>query len=286
MAIKRDGERQRVALVTGAATGIGLAIVKVLVGAGWRVYATAFPGQDTAGLASANVDVIEVDLTDAQSVAGLLKTVTREDRLDALVSNAGVAVPGPLEHVPYDQLLLQLEVNALAPMRLVQGLLPLIRSSGGRMVFMGAGQGRVALAFGGPYGASKSALAALTDSLRAEVAASGVSVTLVEPGAVRTGILESSRERALALLASLPADAAKRYEAPLLAMFERSDEAFQKALPPEKLARLIHRILVSPRPRPRYLVGTEARALAVAALLPATWRARLVARLGQPAAGR
>lgn len=280
MPTKRDGKRPRVALVTGAATGIGLATVKALVAAGWRVYATALPGQDTTDLAGKDIEVVEVDLTDEQSTAELLKAVTREDRLDAFVSNAGIAVPGPLEYVPIDQLRLQFEVNALAPMRLAQGLLPSLRAGRGRMVFMGAGQGRVALAFGGPYGASKSALAALTDSLRAEVAASGVAVSLIEPGAVRTGILESSRERALALLATLPEDAAQQYRAPLLATFARSEAAFQKALPPQELAKLVLRILASPKPRPRYLVGREAKALAVIALLPARWRARLVGRFG------
>jgi NAD(P)-dependent dehydrogenase (short-subunit alcohol dehydrogenase family) len=70
--------------------------VKALVAAGWRVYATALPGQDTTDLAGEDIEVVEVDLTDEQSTAELLKAVTREDRLDAFVSNAGIVAPGPV----------------------------------------------------------------------------------------------------------------------------------------------------------------------------------------------
>lgn len=270
-------------LITGAATGIGLATAGALAADGWRVLGTALPGQSIAGLSAVpGVIVIEADLTDEASLARLIHHVHGETRLRALVSNAGFAVVAPVEGIPAEELRAQFELNTIAPIRLAQALLPQLRSTGGRLVFVGAGQGRVALPFGGPYGASKSALAALTDALRLEIADSGVNVSLVEPGAVRTGILADSRTRAAALLESLPLELALRYREPLHATFVRSEATFDSALPPEEIARLIGRILTSRSPKPRYLIGREAVALAILAALPARWRSALLVRATRP----
>jgi NAD(P)-dependent dehydrogenase (short-subunit alcohol dehydrogenase family) len=275
----------RTVLVTGAATGIGLATARVLAADGWRVLGTALAGQDTADLAGvAGVRVLETDLADSTARDTLTGMLRAEPRLDALVSNAGIAVPGPVEGVPVDQLRAQFELNTIAPVHLAQAVLPQLRATGGRMIFVGAGQGRVALPFGGPYGASKAALAALTDALRLETAKTGVTVSLIEPGAVRTGILADSRRRADALLAGLPADLASRYGDRLLATLARSEAVFARALPADEIAHLIQRILAAPAPKPRYLIGREAVGLAVVAALPARWRAVLLARLTAPAA--
>lgn len=273
-------------LVTGAATGIGLSTARLLAAEGWRVVGTALPEQDTAKLRDAGAEHLHVDLTDQDSLAELTHAMTSLPRLDALVSNAGIAIPGPLEGLSTEEIHLHLALNSMAPIQLATAALPQLRETHGRMVFIGAGQGRASLPFGGPYGASKSALAALTDALRAELADSAVSVSLIEPGAVRTDILTSSRERGLHLLDSLPAEVAQRYRDPMVATLEKSERAFRSALAPDEISRLIQRILTRPRPRPRYLIGREAKALALLAVLPARLRARLVARLGRSAEER
>lgn len=278
-AVVRDGTPT--ALVTGAATGIGLATARTLVVQEWRVLGTAMNGQDTTDLERAGAEVIDVDLTDPASLEHLIGAVASAARLDALISNAGVAIPGPMEGVSAEELRSQFELNTIAPMLLARGLLPQLRATAGTMIFVGAGQGRVALPFGGPYGASKAALAAFTDALRVETTGSGVDVVLIEPGAVRTGILADSRSRARALLERLPEDLAERYREPFVATLARSEKAFQRALAPDEIGRLTSRILTSRKPKPRYLVGREAVALAFVALLPARWRAALVARLAR-----
>jgi NAD(P)-dependent dehydrogenase (short-subunit alcohol dehydrogenase family) len=273
----------RTALLTGAATGIGLATARLLSTDGWRVIGTALPGQDSTDLtALPGVRVLHVDLGDDASRTTLIRAFEAEPRLHALISNAGLAIPSPVEGMPVAQLRAQFEVNTVAPVHLVQAVLPRLRVTGGRMVFVGAGQGRVALPFGGPYGASKAALAALTDALRLEIADTGVTVSLIEPGAVRTGILADSRRRADAVLARLPEDLAARYRDRLLATLARSETAFATAMPAEEVARLILRILAAAKPKPRYLIGREAVGLAVVAALPARWRGALLARLARP----
>jgi NAD(P)-dependent dehydrogenase (short-subunit alcohol dehydrogenase family) len=275
------------ALVTGAATGIGLATCRRLAADGWRVLGTALPGQDAAALAGIpGVRVLEADLGEDASRGALERAVRAESRLDALVSNAGFAVPGPVEGIPVDQLRAQFELNTIAPIALAQALMPQLRATHGRMIFVGAGQGRVALPFGGPYGASKAALASLTDALRLEVADTGVGVSLIEPGAVRTGILADSSRRAEMLLERLPDDLADRYRARLLATLDRSERVFATAVPADQVAGLITRILAARSPKPRYLIGREAVGLAVVAVLPARWRGAMFARLATPAGDR
>ncbi|GAA1546672.1 SDR family NAD(P)-dependent oxidoreductase [Brevibacterium picturae] len=268
-------------LVTGAATGIGLATARLLAANKWRVLGTALPDQDSTALRDAGAKIVEVDLTSRSSLTSLIRTVSATSRLDALVSNAGIAIPGPLEGLSADELHLQFGLNTIAPMILAQGVLPQLRASGGRMIFMGAGQGRAALPFGGPYGASKAALAALTDALRTEIADSGVAVSLIEPSAVRTDILTTTRERGQALLDRLPHDIAERYRDPMRATFARSEKALRGAIAPDTLSQLVLRVLTTPNPKPRYLVGREAVGLAFLALLPARQRAKLVSRISR-----
>jgi NAD(P)-dependent dehydrogenase (short-subunit alcohol dehydrogenase family) len=276
-----DGEPPfRTALVTGAATGIGLEIVRVLAAQGWRVLGTALPGQATPAVdGTRGVQFLEVDLADEASRQRLINLLAGEPRLDAVVNNAGIAVPAPIEGVPLDELRRQFEINTIAPLMLARALLPRVREVCGRLIFIGAGQGRVALPFGGPYAASKAALAAMTDSLRSEIADTGVTVSLIEPGAIRTTILDESRARASVLLNGFPDEMADRYRSPLEATFARTEKAFRRASPPQRIAERIARILDSPAPKPRYLIGREAIVLAFVAHLPARWRARLSARL-------
>lgn len=277
----RDRSAPRTVLVTGAATGIGRAVALALARSGWRVIATSLPGQDAAPLRHEGVTVVPTDLADSSSRDVLVARVREEGRLHALVSNAGIALPGPLEGLPTEALTLPFQVNAIAPIALTGALLPMLRRTSGRMVFIGAGQGRLALPFGGPYAASKAALAALTDALRAEVHDQGVRVALLELGAVRTGILARSREAGMTHLDQLPADLAARYRDPVVRTFDRAERAFDGAMSPEDVAALVLRVLTSPTPRDRYVVGREARALALIARLPAGLRSRLVARMAR-----
>lgn len=267
-------------LITGAATGIGLETVKVLTKAGHMVFATAMPGQDISELSKViNVEIIEADLANEASINNLIETITRKDRVDAIISNAGIAIPGPIECIEIEQIKLQYEINVFAPMKLVQGLLPKLRESKGRMIFIGAGQGRVCLPFGGPYGSSKAALAAITDSLRAEIHDSGIRVSVIEPGAVKTGILESSKDRWSKILSSLPQPLLERYKLSMEKTFKTSEEAFKKAITPSEFAQEIFKILNTENPKPRYLIGREAKALAFISILPARWRANLILKL-------
>lgn len=267
-------------LITGAATGVGLATTRILSNSGYHVLATAMPQQDTSELQMLNnVQVFEVDLSDEQSIDALIKTIQNYGSIDAFISNAGIAVPGPVECVPIDQIKLQYQINVFAPIQLVQGLLPQLRETKGRLIFIGAGQGRVSLPFGGPYGSSKSAITSITDALRTEIHDSGIFVSVLEPGAIKTDILHKSKERWEKIVSGLTQEQSQRYQTSIIKTFQTSEKAFLNAMTPDDFALQIKNILENKKPKPRYAIGKEAKVLVFLSMLPAKWRAKLLIRL-------
>src|SRR5690606_25644211 len=126
-------EKARAVLITGASTGIGKAAALAPRRRGWRVFGTVRKSSDILDLTKAGRGMIEallMDVTDGESVTRAISTIQqRAGRLDALVNNAGIAVPGPLELLPTDLLAEQLNVNVLGVHRVTQAALPLLRAS-------------------------------------------------------------------------------------------------------------------------------------------------------------
>jgi NAD(P)-dependent dehydrogenase (short-subunit alcohol dehydrogenase family) len=177
----------RTALVTGASSGIGRACALRLVSSGWRVLA----GVRRSGDAPKGTQEVLLDVTNPEHVHAVAERV---DELHGLVNNAGIAVAVPLEFIPLDELRRQFEVNVFGQVAVTQALLPQLRRSKGRIVFVGSIAGKSALPFLGPYAASKHALEAIADSLRVELQPFGVGVSIVEPGTIKTPIWTKSAE--------------------------------------------------------------------------------------------
>lgn len=263
----------RSVLVTGASSGIGRATVLKLSEAGFHVWAAVLDEDyDVAAkeLAGDTTTVIRLDLTSAESVAAAGEQVRAAGPLYGLVNNAGVAISGPLEYLPIDAFRRQLEVNLVGHLAVTQAMLPALRSSsdGARIVLTGSILGRVAVPMVGPYCASKFGLRGMVDSLRAELAPSGIRVVLIEPGSIATPIWTRSRATADQLAADLPPEATV-YADQIAASQRTSDRLAARGLPPERVARVIARVLTQRAPRPRRLVGPDALAIAAAVrLLP------------------
>jgi len=269
-------------VITGASTGIGEAATRALVARGHRVYAGVRKDADGERLSKElgeRCTPLKLDTTVSEQIAAAAQ-VLASTRVDALVNNAGIAVPGPLEFLPIDELRRQFEVNVFGVIALTQALLPRLRESRGRIVNTGSIGGRVPLPFAGAYTASKHAIEALTASLRMELAPSGIAVSLIEPGAVKTPIWQTSDRLGETILANAPPDSAKYYGAAVDAMRKFAAKTGESGISPEVVAAAIVHAVESPRPRLRYLLGTDARAeLAIQTLVPARLRERLFRRL-------
>ncbi|HET7507483.1 MAG TPA: SDR family oxidoreductase [Solirubrobacterales bacterium] len=273
----------RSVLVTGASTGIGRATALRLDGNGWKVFAGVRKEEDAATLraeASDRLAPVTLDVTDPAQIAAAAELIGREaDRgLDGLVNNAGVAVPGPLETVPLEDLRHQLEVNLVAYVAVTQAMLPEIRRAEGRVVFLSSIGGRVAFPFGGPYHASKFATEAIGDVFRQELRPWGLKVAIIEPGSIDTPIWERGQRKAEDVEAKAP-KTNQLYGAALDKFRKVIEDTAERGIPPEKVAKAISHALESPRPKSRYLVGLDAKVQArLKPFIPTAVFDRIVAR--------
>jgi NAD(P)-dependent dehydrogenase (short-subunit alcohol dehydrogenase family) len=233
-------------LIAGASSGIGFATAERLAAHGFRVFGASrtVPVPLPAGLRDAWV---AMDVRDEDSVrAGVESVVAAAGRLDAVVSCAGCGVFGSVEELPMATARAQLETNFLGTLAVLRASLPHLRSSRGRAVVVGSLAGRAPIPFQAHYSATKAALDALTLALRLEVAPLGVSVSLVEPGDIRTPFNDHT---------DWGAQAGSAYAERQASCERLVREALPQAPGPEVVAEVIHRAFVSARPRVRYTVG-------------------------------
>jgi NAD(P)-dependent dehydrogenase (short-subunit alcohol dehydrogenase family) len=254
-------------LVTGASSGLGAATATHLAGLGYRVYAASRRG--TVDQASAAVP-LKMDVDDDVSVSGAVDAVWRsEGRIDVVVNCAGYGIAGAVEDTPMAMAQAQFNTNLFGVLRVCQCVLPLMRRKrAGVIVNVTSIAGELSLPFQGLYSASKFAVEGLSEALRVEVRPFGIDVVLVQPGDFRTGFTAARR---VAGAGDSPyAERAQRALA-IAAGDERAGAG------PLDVARVIERIVVSRRPKLRYVVGPSAQEwlMRLRHVLPARW---LIAR--------
>jgi NAD(P)-dependent dehydrogenase (short-subunit alcohol dehydrogenase family) len=263
----------RLALVTGASTGIGRACATHLAGLGFHVLAGVRDPAD----APDGLEPLRLDVTSESDVAAAAERVGAE--LHALVNNAGIAISGPVEIVPVEEWRRQMEVNLLGQVAVTRALLPAVLRARGRVVNMSSIGGRVANPLFGPYSASKFALEAVSDALRREVGPHGVRVISVEPGGIATPIWGKGMDDTRRLIGGMSEDAARRYATLIPAVTKVVERMALDGLPPEAVAEVVGRAVTARRPRARYVVGRDAKIQAIAArLLPDTAMDALIRR--------
>jgi NAD(P)-dependent dehydrogenase (short-subunit alcohol dehydrogenase family) len=271
-------------VITGASTGIGHASALHLSSLGFRVFAGVRRAEDGERLRAAgngSIEPVQIDVTDQSSIDAAAETVREATggRIAGLVNNAGIAVPGPLEHMPMDEFRRQIEVNLTGQVAVTQAFLPMLRPTRGRIVNIGSIGGRVAAPMLGPYAASKHAMEGLTDSLRRELRPSGIEVSIVRPGPIATDIWQRGTTKADELLERMP-EAQEHYGAAIAAARAGAAERQKEAIPPQKVAEVVAHALTSDKPRTRYLVGPRTRVMALfATILPDRVFDRLIDRM-------
>jgi NAD(P)-dependent dehydrogenase (short-subunit alcohol dehydrogenase family) len=242
-------ENQRVVLVTGASSGIGLACATYLAERGFRVYGTS--RQSAADITG--VTMLTADVTDDRSVEQAVATVlAREGRLDIVVNNAGMGIAGSIEDTTVEEAKRQLEVNFFGAFRVCRAALPAMRNRrSGYIVNIGSIGGLIALPYQGMYSASKFALEGLSEALRMEVRPFGIRVALIEPGDHKTGLTRSRHVTK------------NTYGRSFEAALARTERDEQNGPGPEQVARLLCRIVNQDNPRLRYTVGPGAQRISV-----------------------
>lgn len=272
-------------LVTGAARGIGRSITEHLAERGWDVVAGVRSDADAASVSAANparISPVILDVTDADHVARLEADLPA--RLDGVVNNAGIAVGGPMETVTSEDWRKQLEVNVIGALAVTRAVLPRLRDSRGRIVFISSVNGQVVMPMLGAYCASKFALEAAAEALRMELRPWHVAVSVVEPAQTDTDMWRTADTMVAEMESALSVGERTLYARHIAGMRKLIPMARRMAVAPERVAEVVERALVARRPRPRYVVGTGPRVQAVLATnLPITVRDRVMRKVsGQP----
>lgn len=269
-------------LVTGASRGIGRAIATHLADRGWDVVAAVRKEQDAAEIAAENPERISsvlLDVTDAGQVAALDQSLGQ--RLDAVVNNAGIVVPGPLEALPVEEFRRELDVNVTGQLAVTQAVLPRLRESRGRVVFISSTNGQLSVPMVGAYCASKFALEGAAEALRVELAPWHIPVIVVEPPSTDTDMWRTTD----ALVAQAEAVMSPEHRdlyAKHIAGMKKFTQRFQRfAVPVDDVVTVVEKALTARRPRARYVVGLRAKLQVTAVpMLPFELRDRLIRLLG------
>lgn len=248
---------KKVALVTGASSGIGYDAAIELKKNGLIVYGAARRADKLKALESKGVKTIQLDVTDEASMVSCVETIAnKEGRIDVLVNNAGYGSYGAVEDVPIEEARRQMDVNVFGLARMSQLVLPYMRKNKfGRIINISSMGGKMHTSFGAWYHATKFAVEALSDCMRMEVEEFGVDVVVVEPGGIKTdwGIIaaehlkKTSAKGPYAESASTSADSMRKmYSGNRLSDVKIISKAIVKAATAKK-------------PKTRYLTGYAAK---------------------------
>lgn len=251
-----DDKRGKVALVTGASSGMGKEIAKRLIGDGFQVYVAARHIEKMDDLAVLGATVLRLDISKEEEIKAAVGRILEETGgVDVLVNNAGFGLYGPLEDIGIDEARYQFEVNVFGPARLTQLLLPAMRAKrSGTIVNISSMGGKIYTLLGGWYHATKHALEGWSDCLRLELAPFGIKVVIVEPGLIETafgdvvsdGLLKRPGSGAYAKLSQAVAKATK------------GAYGQGRGTAPSVIAGVVSKAVKAVKPRTRYTAGKYA----------------------------
>jgi NAD(P)-dependent dehydrogenase (short-subunit alcohol dehydrogenase family) len=276
---------KRSVVITGVSTGIGKACVELMIQKGWRVFGSVRKQADAdrleSDLGKGSFVPLIFDVTNPEAIraaAAQVEEALGGRGLDGLVNNAGVAFPGPLMHIPLEEMRQQFEINLFGVLAVTQAFLPLLGAKlpqtnpPGRIVNMSSQGGKIAAPFLGPYVASKHALEGLSDSLRRELMIYGVDVIVIEPGAIKTPIWDKAED----------ANKSPYEGTDYVELLERFQQAMIKrgrnGLPVERVAEAVRSALESRKPKTRYVIpDMPVQGWLLPRYLPDRWVDKLIA---------
>ncbi len=248
---------KKVAIITGASSGMGKSTALILQEKGYKVYGMARRIEKMNGLKTKGMEVVPLDLTKDESIVMAVDTVLeKEGRIDVLINNAGYGSYGAVEDVPIEEAKRQFEVNIFGLSRITQLVLPTMREQkSGRIVNISSMGGKMHTPFGAWYHATKFALEGWSDCLRIEVKQFGVDVVVVEPGGIQTEWGDIAMENLDKVSGEGPyATLAKK-------VVTSSDKNKNKLTPVDVLGKEIAKAASVKKPKTRYLKGYLAKPL-------------------------
>lgn len=273
--------RKQAVLITGASTGIGYATALYLDQAGYKVYASLRKEADKQKLikaASSNLTPVMMDVCDEEAVNQAHKQIKTETEgyTFSLVNNAGVSLNGPLELLPFSDIKMLLNVNVCGLLSVTKTFLPLIRNTKGRIVNISSGHGLLAIPDKSVYAASKFAVQAISDSLRAELKPFGVQVSNIVVGKINTNVLDKILDERKKMINQAEPETAKLYSTQM-EYFDREVKNLP-GIEAVEVAKVIADAISHAKPKAQYLVGPGAKKMKMLARFPRVMRDNMLYR--------
>lgn len=256
-------KNEKTILITGCSSGIGYDSAHHLHRSGYRVFATARSLDDVKRLKDEGLNAYHMDMRDSNSITSTLNEVLCEcdNQLYAVFNNAGYGQPGALEDISRDALREQFETNVLGLHELTRQVIPYMRLQGyGKIIQHSSVLGLISLQFRGAYNASKYAIEGLCDTLRLELSGSGISVSLLNTGPVRSDFRKNATIKFKEHVDIEDSVFTERYKKELLVTSSKDDDMFTRDS--SVVIQAIEHILESDKPRNHYYI-TEATKLLV-----------------------
>ncbi len=258
-------KEQKVVLITGCSSGIGLSTAVYLSKKGYKVYASMRNLEKKDNLfseakkAKVSIEIVQLDVTDEQSIKKAISFILKkESRIDVLVNNAGFGFGGFLEDCSMEEIKDQFETNFFGLIRVIKEVLPVMRRQRqGYIVNISSIGGRVAFPVLSVYCASKFAVEALTESLRVELAPFGIKVATINPTSIKTNFHSNVQS------AKKSQDQSSAYYEYMKRFEKNVDKMSQVNVEPVVVAKSIYTAITSKNPKRSYLVGKGARMLLV-----------------------
>ncbi|MEC3909128.1 SDR family NAD(P)-dependent oxidoreductase [Sphingobium sp. CR2-8] len=247
-------------LVLGASGGVGQCLTRQLLDAGYTVLGSALDDTDLEAMRSKDFGAADLFVADFSSadvgISQLKDALRRSDRpLTAVISCVGVNPSGPLETTPIEMFRRTVEINTVSNLAVYQATLGQIRESKGRFIFVGSMSGKVAFPLLGYYTASKYALEGLADTMRLEAGQWGIPVSLIQPGAIATGMVHGFAAQLDRGFDQLDDQGKRNYGHYYAQQKAFSQNAHALAIAPDAVAETIIQALEADVPAARYPVG-------------------------------
>ena len=253
-----------VALVTGSSSGIGFETALTLARSGFHTYASMRnleKSKNITEIASTEklpLQVVQLDVNDDRTIKDAIhKIVAERKRIDVLVNNAGYGLFGSLEDLSIEEIKAQFETNFFGVLRVTQQVIPVMRKQNtGTIVNVSSVGGHIGIPVVSAYHSTKFALEGLSESISYELEPFGIRVVIIEPGVIRTNIMNSS----------VSAKKALNPKSPYFPLMQKVENHFKSLLenvssPPEEVAKVILQAITSENPQLRYTVGDDATTL-------------------------
>ncbi len=247
---------KKVALITGASSGIGKATALRLIKEGHIVYGVARRIEKMQDLVKAGGYARAMDVTNHEQVKNVVQEIlTEQNRIDILVNNAGYAVYGPIEEISYEQAKRQFDVNLFGLAEVTKAVLPAMRKQHlGTIINISSVGGKIYTPLGAWYHATKHALEGWSDCLRLEVQPFGIDVVIIEPGAIKTEF-DQAMDHQFGDLESSPYTGLKKSMEKVMTNAYKPGNYSE----PDVIAKTISKALDSNKPKTRYAAGKMAR---------------------------